>query len=74
MARKPSDYPQFAFRISQVEKAELTQLIDEVTELYNSNLNPGDYAIRKNDIILEALNIGLRVMQKKGGHNFPKRN
>ena len=63
--KKPSDYPQFAFRISEELKKKLNLLVEEVTDLYNKQLEDGEYLYRKNDIIAEALEIGLMQMKKK---------
>ncbi len=62
--KKPSDYPQFAFRISSELKEKLNTMVEEVTDLYNKHLEDGEYLYRKNDIIAEALEIGLVEMKK----------
>jgi hypothetical protein len=62
--RRPSDYPQFAFRLTAEAKERLAASVDEVTELYNKSVPPGEYLYRKNDIIIEALEIGLKQMKK----------
>ena len=62
--KRPSDYPQFAFRISEELKERLNELVEEVTELYNKQITDGEYLYRKNDIIAEALEIGLMQMKK----------
>lgn len=62
--RKPSDYPQFTFRINEELKDRLSELVEEVTELYNKNIQEGEYLYRKNDIIAEALELGLMQMKK----------
>jgi hypothetical protein len=61
--RRPSDYPQFAFRVSAEQKERLIQLVEEVTEMFNKNVSPGEYLYRKNDIIIEALEKGLKIMK-----------
>lgn len=61
--RRPSDYPQFAFRLSAEEKERLSKMIDEVTDLYNKQVSAGEYLYRKNDIIIEALEKGLKAMK-----------
>ena len=63
-SRTPSDYPQFSFRITAELKERLSTMIDEVTELYNKSVPAGEYLYRKNEIIVEALEIGLKQMQK----------
>lgn len=62
--RKPSDYPQFTFRITDELKEQLNDLVEEVTELYNKQIPEGEYLYRKNDIIAEALEMGLMQMKK----------
>ncbi len=62
--RRPSDYPQFAFRLTAETKENLSAAIDEITELYNKSVPAGEYLYRKNDIIIEALEIGLAQMKK----------
>ncbi len=62
--RRPSDYPQFAFRLTAEAKERLAEMVDEVTELYNKSVTSGEYLFRKNDIIIEALEIGLKQMKK----------
>ncbi len=62
--KKPSDYPQFTFRITEELKARLNELIEEVTEIYNKKIDDGEYLYRKNDIIAEALELGLIQMKK----------
>jgi len=63
--RQPSDYPQFAFRLSLDAKKVLAKLISETTDLTNSKLKSGEYMFRKNDIIIEALERGLKDIQKE---------
>lgn len=65
--KKPSDYPQFAFRISEELKVRLNDLVEEVTTLYNEQIPDEEYLFRKNDIIAEALEIGLMQMKKNPG-------
>lgn len=62
--RKPSDYPQFAFRTTEEFKERINGLVEEVTELFNKNIQEGEYLYRKNDIIAEALELGLMQMKK----------
>lgn len=62
--KKPSDYPQFTFRITEELKTRLNELIEEVTDIYNKKIDDGEYLYRKNDIIAEALELGLMQMKK----------
>lgn len=68
--RKPSDYPQFSFRITAERKDRLNLLVTEVTELYNKQVKDGEYLYRKNDIIARALEQGLTQLRNKQVHAF----
>lgn len=61
----PQDYPVMAFRIEQTEKDTLTELIAEVVEHSNKKRSKGTKKVKKNDVIVEALKIGLNQMLKK---------
>lgn len=62
--KKPSDYPQMAFRISADDKFRLEKLIDEVHKLTNARLHEADYRIKKNELIVDALWNGLLNIKK----------
>lgn len=57
--RKPSDYPQMAFRVSAEDKGRLEKLIDEVHKLANNRLEPDHLRFKKNELIVDALWKGL---------------
>jgi hypothetical protein len=57
--KKPSDYPQMAFRVSAADKTRLEQLIDEVHKLANKRLEPDHLKFKKNELIVDALWNGL---------------
>jgi len=57
------EYPTFAFRVSKEDKLKITKLIDDVTDKLNSKLGEDDFRLRKNDVIVEALNIGLKKLK-----------
>ena len=62
----PSDYPQMIFRVNQEDKDQLHTLIDRVVRLANRRQgNKGLKQVRKNDVIVEALLMGLQRMEKK---------
>ena len=67
VARKqPSDYPQMIFRVSQEDKDKLQKLIDRLELLANRKLvEDGDKKIRKNDVIVDALFLGLKELEKR---------
>lgn len=63
--KTPSDYPQIAFRLSsEEERNHLNSLIDEIQEAYNANRKEGEKMIRRNDVIIEALEKGLKIIRK----------
>lgn len=64
--KKPTDYPQFTFRLDAKTKDKLTREVEEVTQILNSKLTDDNYMLRKNDIVIEALNIGLATLKKRG--------
>jgi len=57
--KEPSDYPQMAFRVSTKDKERLTELIDEVHRIANTKISSGDRRFKKNEIIVDALWLGL---------------
>lgn len=63
--KTPSDYPMFAFRTSEADKKRLSLLIEKAVKLANKNLDDDDRSVRKNDIITEALELGLNQIIKK---------
>ncbi len=64
--KKPSDYPQFAFRTSKANIERINCLLDEIQERYNRTKSPDDFSWPKGDIIVEALDIGLKAVKKRG--------
>ena len=67
--KKPSDYPQYSIRLSTVEeKTQLDQAIKEVVDLYNANLKEDERIYTKKEIILMALEIGLKGLLRKISH------
>lgn len=61
----PSDYPIFAFRISATDKKRLTRIISEVHEIQNKRLPSEFKRLNRNDIVIKALEIGLKVLKSK---------
>ena len=58
--RKPSDYPQLAFRLSEADKKELLRLADvAANEINRSRGDRGPYCT-KGDAFVQALYIGLK--------------
>jgi hypothetical protein len=62
---KPSDYPIFAFRISEEEKGRLNDEIERVVDHLNKSLSEDDRIWRKNEVIVEALKRGLAILKKE---------
>lgn len=63
-ARKktPSDYPQLAFRLSQDDKDVIMKKVDALHVKLNMKLGEDEYKIKKNDILVEAIKIGLKSL------------
>jgi hypothetical protein len=67
MAEKktPQDYPQLSFRISAEDKINIMQMTDEVLETSNRGLSSKEKVFRKNDILVDALYLGLIALKQK---------
>lgn len=64
--KKPADYPQMIFRVNQRDKDKLYDLIDKIVELLNRDADKkGMRRVRKNDVIVDALIIGLQSLERK---------
>ncbi len=62
----PSDYPQMSFRISSEDKDRINQISEEVLKASNKTLKSEDKVFRKNDVLVDALYLGLLTLKKKG--------
>lgn len=62
--KMPSEYPQFTFRVSKDKKAELSEIIETIQTAKNKNREEGDPFVNKNDVIIEALEVGLKALKK----------
>jgi hypothetical protein len=62
--KQPGDYPQFAFRVSQEEKDEISALVDQLETALNKGRADDERKIRKNDVIVDALMKGLLQMRR----------
>jgi hypothetical protein len=58
--KKPSEYPQLAFRLNKEDKERLTELIEKVQSSLNNRRHEGAAWVNKNDIIVRALYEGLK--------------
>lgn len=66
--KTPADYPQMIFRINQEDKSRLSKQIERVLKLANRDANEkGLMKFRKNDVIIDALFLGLQTLEKKFG-------
>jgi len=62
--KSPTDYPQFSFRISPEDKMNINFLTDEVLKTSNATLSTSDKLFRKNDVLVDALYLGLITLKK----------
>jgi len=63
--KTPSDYPQIAFRLpNEAERSRLNAEIEEIQAAYNAKRKEGEKLINKNDVILAALEKGLKLLRK----------
>lgn len=60
----PADYPQIAFRLSKESKERVMSLIEDIQDQRNGRRKEGEPFVNKNDIFLEALEKGLKLMKK----------
>ena len=67
--KTPSDYPQLCFRLpNETERQRIDALIEEIQVAYNEKRKDGDLVIRRNDVILDALERGLTAMKRTLTH------
>lgn len=64
--KMPSEYPQLSFRVSIDDKKQLNELIDKVQVEINKKREDGSPFINKNDVIIQALYVGLKSIRTKG--------
>ena len=62
---KPSDYPQYVFRVSRAHRKPLDSLIDEVVELMNAKKELGDSEETRSSVIAKAVFSGLEQMKRR---------
>ena len=65
----PSDYPQMSFRISQEDKTNINAMAEEILKMSNEKLSANEKQFRKNDIIVDALYIGLLTLKRQKSGN-----
>jgi hypothetical protein len=60
----PAEYPQFSFRLTKAKKNELSALVAAIQAARNRRRADGAPFICKNDVIIEALEKGLKALKK----------
>ena len=63
--KSPNDYPKFAFRIDPESKQEISEWVDSIYYAYQDRKDEKSLVKRRNDIILDALRSGLKVIEDK---------
>ena len=63
--KKPSEYPLFAIRLDDDKKEELSGLVEETRAALNKTIGPEDKLWMKNDVIYEAIKLGLPLLKKQ---------
>jgi hypothetical protein len=64
--KKPTDYPQFAFRISQEDMDTLRTTIEKIYVAENAKRGPEVKRVSRSQIIVKALKNGLSALKKHG--------
>ncbi len=62
--KESADYGLFCFRLSKKERDELNELLDKAKIRLNKDKKSDEYVITKNEIIFEAIKIGLKNLKK----------
>lgn len=62
--KSSSAYPKFSFRIDSETKEELSAIVDSIYCHYLDRKDDKHYTVKKNDIIIDALRIGLEKIEK----------
>ncbi len=63
--KHPNDYPLLSFRLDEQTKEEITIEVEELVDVLNERRDENSYVIRKNDVFVEALKEGLKILRKK---------
>ncbi len=72
--KTPSEYPLFAFRLEDDKKDHLNKALEEVRDNLNKRIGPNDKLWMKNDVIYEALLLGLPLLKAKSTASKKKQN
>lgn len=65
--QKQTKYPIFSFRLSEEEKERLMKQIKDVAEAINEARPKGTKVKRQNEVIVEALTVGLKEVKRRYG-------
>jgi hypothetical protein len=63
--KTPADYPQLAFRIAEDDKQNINRLAEEILVVSNNGLATDSPKFRKNDVLVDALYLGLITLRNK---------
>ena len=62
--KESSDYGLFCFRLSKKEREELNELLDKAKSRLNKDKKKDEYVITKNEILFEAIRIGIAKVSR----------
>lgn len=65
LKKESSDYGLFCFRLSKTERDELNKLLDKAKIRLNKDKKRDEYVINKNEILFEAIKLGIPLIKKK---------
>ena len=63
--KMPNEYPQLAIRVSKENKKRLTAEIESVQDMLNHKRKDGDPYVNKNDVVVWALDVGLKKLRRR---------
>lgn len=63
--KTPNDYPKLSFRVDAETKEEILNWVNDIFYLFRDKKPSSQYVRRKNEIIVDALRLGLKEMEKK---------
>jgi hypothetical protein len=62
--KSPAEYPMFAIRLTAEQKQSLNELVESVRDALNRKKKPNEKLHMKNDVVFEALMLGLPLLRK----------
>ena len=63
LKKRPSDYPQLAFRLRQEKKSELVRLAKSIAKAKNASRGQADPYWTLGDVFVGALEVGLKKLK-----------